>query len=270
MDLGAFVQENRKWLIGCGVGGLLFLIARIVIGSVYDDGPVNSQWNALRKSNSTEPVYNRAVLDAARTESEQLAAEKLRLQQELAFQPSAKYQLPASGSAANYLFSTGLTLKQGILTAGLDRDVDVAEKEVTWPVPPGVDEIRSVLFGLELIDECAQRLFAAHDAVRAKEPEAMGLRTILLLKTEARTGQRSSLRNTRPGEVDLRDHVVQERVAFKFQADAATITAFFEACRKAGRTLVLEVASMQQPPDKPGDPVTVNGTLVGIAFKEGK
>jgi len=268
MDLGAFVQENRKWLIGCAIGGLAFWIALAVIRSIYDPGSVQSQANALLNSNrSADGVYGRPVLDAARTESEQLAAEKLRLQQELAFVPSSKYQLAAGSDAGQTLYQVGGKLKQGIQTEGGARYVQVADKDVSWPVPQGVDEIRTVLFGLELIDECAQRLFAAHDAVRSKNPEAMGLRAIMVLKTESRTGQRAPIRGNRPGEVVISDHVVQERVTFKFTADAGTIAAFFESCRKPGRTLVLDGVTMVQP-ERISDPVTVNGVLLGIAFKE--
>jgi len=270
MDIGAFVQENRKWLIGCGIGGLVFLIAYKVIGSIYDPGAVRSQTAALQRTNSSsssDGVYGRQVLDTARAEQEQLAAEKLRLQQELAFQPSPKYQLANNGAADQYLFQVGRQLKQGILTAGGERGVQITEKEVSWPVPTNVDEIRGVLFGLELIDECAQRLFAAHDAVRTKNPEAIGLRAILSLKTESRTGQRTQMRSNRPGEVVLSDHVVQERVTFKFQSDAPTFAAFFESCRKPGRTLVLDGVTVVQP-ERASDPLTVNGVLLGIAFKE--
>jgi hypothetical protein len=269
MDIGAFVQENRKWLIGCGIGGLVFWIACITIRSVYDATSITSQMAQLRKSNQSDGVYDRTVLDAAKAESEQLAAEKLRLQQELAFQPSDKYKPDGKGVApGEYLYIAGNKLKQGIIAAAADRDVTVVEKDVSWPVPTSVDEIRSVLFGLELLDELSQRLFAAHDAVRQKDPEAMGLRAVLSLKAEARTGQRASLRSNRPGEVVVSDHLVQEKVSFKFQADAATAAAFLETWRRPGRTLVLDTLQLQQPPDKVSDPVTINGTLFGIAFKE--
>ena len=36
MDVGAFVQENKRWLLGCAIGGLVFFIARGVISSIYD------------------------------------------------------------------------------------------------------------------------------------------------------------------------------------------------------------------------------------------
>ena len=269
MDVGAFVQENRRWLIGCGIGGILFLIGKAVIGSVYDDEAINSQISQLRRSSSSaDGVYDRAVLDAARAESEQLAGEKQRLQQELAFRQSAKYQLEGKGDPGTYLFKEASRLKAGILAGARDRDVQVLEKDVVWPTATGVDEIRGVLFGLELLDEVSQRLFAAHDGVRQKDQEAAGLRAIVKLSVEPRANQRSSVRSTRPGDVVVSDHLVQEKVSFRFQSDAATAAAFLELWRSKDRTLVLDSITATRPPDRIHDPVTVNGTLIGIAFKE--
>jgi hypothetical protein len=269
MDVGAFVQENKRWLVGVGVGALVYLIGSVVIGSIFDPGAAQSQAAGLLRSSKGAEVYGRGSLDAARAEAEQLAAERQRLQQELAFTPGSKYQLAGKGAPDEYLFQVGRSLKQAVLNAANERDVQLADKDVGWPVPTGVDDIRGVLFGLELLDEAQQRLFAAHDAVRQKNPEAIGLRAILQLKLDERRNQRTGRTSTRPGEVDLRDLVVQERLAFQFHADAATWAAFVEACRQPGRTLAIETFQMQAP-TRVGDPCVVKGTLQGIAFKEGK
>lgn len=269
MDVGTFVQENKRWLIGCAVGGVVYLIGNIVITSLYDKGAEASAAVALWRSGKSADVYPQAALDAAREEAEQLQKERERLQRELAFVPTAKFQLAGNGVPEDYLFQVGRTLKQGLLDAADERNVQVADKEVGWSPVNGVDEIRGVLFGLELLDEAARRLFAAHDAVRQQDPDAVGLRAILQLKTDDRRSQRGPVRSVRPGEVDLRDHIVQERLLFQFQADAPTVLAFFEACRKPGRTLTLESVQIQQP-QAAGDPVLVKGSLQGIVFKEAR
>jgi hypothetical protein len=269
MDVGTFVQENKRWLIGCAVGGVVYLIGYLVVTSLYDKGAEGSKAVALWKSGKNAELYQKASLDAAREEAEQLQQERQRLQNELAFVPTAKFQLAGNGAPEEYLFQVGRTLKQALLDAADERNVQVADKEVGWPAVNGVDEIRGVLFGLELLDEAGKRLFAAHDAVRQQDPDAVGLRAILQLKTDDRRSQRGQVRSVRPGEVDLRDHVVQERVLFQFQADAPTVLAFFEACRKPGRTLTLESVQIQQP-QTAGEPVLVKGSLQGIAFKEAR
>lgn len=269
MDLGAFVQENRRWLIGCGVGGLLYLVGHIVIGSIYDLNGARASLANLGRLSGKDEYYLKPALEAAQAEAEQLQQEHQRLQQELAFVPTAKFQLEGHPDSQEYLFQVGRSVKKALLEAAGERDVQVVEKDVGWPPVTGVDEIRGVLFGLELLEETGKRLFAAHDAVRARDPEAMGLRAIVSLKTDDRRAQKNQMRSSRPGEVDLHDLVVQERVSFQFQCDAATATAFFEACRKPGRTLAVETVQMLQP-QRPGDPVVVKGTLQGIAFKAAK
>ncbi|MBL9078616.1 MAG: hypothetical protein JNL08_13985 [Planctomycetes bacterium] len=267
MDPGAFVQENKKWLIGVAIGGVVYLVASAVLGSIYDaEGARREQRNLLRQAGGT-PLYDSAALTAAKTEAEQLQAERQRLQQELAFVPQAKYELAGQGAADEYLFQVGRALKQAVLNAAAERDVQIADKDVVWEVPTGVDEIRGVLFGLELLDEFTQRLYAAHDATRAANPEAPGLRAVGSLRVEPRRGQRSAARATRPGDVDLRDLLVQERVSFQFQADEPTCQRVLESCRKPGRTLVLESWQIQAPA-RLGEPCSVKGTLQGIAFKD--
>lgn len=263
MDVGAFVQENKRWLLGCAIGGVVWWIASAVLDSVHDARLPSER--ALGAP--AGPVFDQAALAAARTENEQLLAERQRLQQALAFEPSEKYQLAGKGSPGDYLFQISRDLKQAILTAANQRDVQIAESNVSWEVPTGIDDIRATLFGLELVDELQQRLFAAHDATRAVAEDAPALRAILSLKLEARRNQRNQMRSTRTGEIDVRDYLTQEQVAFQFQADEPTLLAFFESCRQSKRTLVVDSWQVLKPA-RPGEPCTVKGTLVGIAFKD--
>lgn len=266
MDAGAFVQENKRWLLGVAVGGLVWLVGSAVIGSICDAESARTAGRSLVKNAGSVEMYDGKALSAAREEGEKLAAERQRLQAELAFTPTAKYQLSGQGAPDEYLFQTGRTLKQGILDAANDRDVVVAEKDLSWDAPTNVDEIRGVLFGLDLIDEFTKRLFAAHDAVRAAHPEAAGLRALSMCKVESRRGARNTKMAPRPGEVDVRDLVVQERVVFQFQSDEETCTRFVESCRQPGRTLVLDSFQLLAPA-RTGEPCSVKGALLGIAFK---
>jgi len=266
MDAGAFVQENKRWLLGVVGGGIVWLIASAIVGSVFNADTVRAEGRNIQRSAGSAEMYDRSALTAAREEGEKLAAERQRLQAELAFVPTAKYTLGGQGAPDQYLFTVGRTLKQGILDAANERDVLVVEKDVAWETPTGVDEIRSVLFGLELVDEFTKRLFAAHDAVRTAHPEAMGLRAIVACKVEVRRGARTARAPTKPGEVDLRDLVVQERINFQFQSDAETALRFTESCREKNRTLVIESWQLQAP-TRAGEPCSIKGVLSGLAFK---
>jgi len=266
MDIGAFCQENRKWLIGCAVGFVVFLIAEQVVGSVYDPAAPGASVRSLMQRNQG-PKFTADVVGELQEERDALVAERSRLQQMLAFERSPQFRLQPGVAADEYLFEVGRTLKQGLLDEANARGIDVGEKEVAWSVPTGVDEIGNVLFGLELLDETARRLLAAHDAVLAEDENAIGLRAILQLRTETEKAGRRRQRRGSQGGVDLRDLLTQERLQFKFEADAATTLRFFEACRQPGRTLVIEGVKMIQP-ERLTDPVTVSGSLLGVAFKE--
>lgn len=266
MDFGAFLQENRRWLLGCGIGFLVFLIARAIIGSVYDAGAPMQGISQLRKGLPNE-VYNAAARDALREESEKLDTEQKRLEQLLAYTRSGAFEVPAGANAGEFLFQKGRELKQTVLDGANERNVQIEDKNVGWNVPLGVDEIRHTLFGLELMDQTIRRLYAASDAVRSADPEAAGLTSIQNLRTDSKASGQGYRPQRSGGAADLRDRIEQERVQFKFEADAATIDAFFESCRRPGSTLVIDSVQMQQPP-RIGDPVIVNGTLSGVAFKK--
>jgi hypothetical protein len=220
-----------------------------------------------RRAGAASQLYDGEALAAATKEGEQLAAERQRLQQEIGFVPTAKYVLEDKGQPQEYLFGVGHALKQSILTEANKREVAVADKDVKWELPKGPDEIRGMLFGLELMDEASKRLFAAHDAVREARAEATGLRSILYLRLGTRGAQRPGARPQRQGETDPRDKVAQEQLTFSFQSDEAVLAAFLEACRLPQRTLVIQSWKVERP-TRPGEPCTVTGALQGIIFKD--
>lgn len=264
MDVGAFVQENKKWLLGAGCGAVGWLVVSAIFDSVHAVRvPTERSLGA-----PTGPVYTQAALDAARAEGEELAKARATLVAALQYVPGATYQLPEGVRPGDFLFQQSRDLKQRILGNANQRDVQVAEGGIAWEVPTGVDEIRATLFGLDLVDAVQSRLYAAHDATRAADETAVGLRAILSLKLDARRSQRSPLRAPRPGEIDVRDFFAQEQLSFQFQSDEATALAFLEALGGPvqGRQLVLESWQMLKPA-RPGEACSIKGTAIGLAFK---
>jgi hypothetical protein len=266
MDVGAFVQENKRWLLGCALGGIVFLIGKTIVETVYDPGSVAGQASRIATGASAMELYDQEALKAAREEGEQLSKERQRLQQELSFTPAPRYQLAGQtiGAEAYYL-QVGRELKQQIFRRAQMLGVQVADKDLSWPAGGTVDDVRGLLFGLELVDETCKRLFAAHESAQKIDPAGLGLRT-LQLRIEDRRQARSVPKNVRPGDVDLREHLEQERLQFTFQSDAVTALLFLEACRQLGKALVVESLTATQG-TKPGEPITVKGSLVGIVFK---
>lgn len=265
MDIGTFVQEHKRWLIGILIGLVVYWIAGAVIASIHDVDAAGAVQVGLRRSSQGAEVYDRDALQRAQEEAELLAQEKARLTAELLFLQQPKYQLAGHGDANQYLFAVGRELKQKMLEGADARDIQLGDKDIAWPVPTGVDEVRGVLFGLELLNEVTDRLFAAHDACAATAEAGRGLRAITMLKLEERRAQRSGVMR-RKGEVDLADLLTQERVMFQFAGEEAVFARFLEACRQPGRTLAVESWQLQQG-QRSGDPCTVKGTLLGIANK---
>jgi hypothetical protein len=268
MDLGAFVQENKRWLLACALGLVVFFVARAVIGAVYDPAPLRGQAQAIVRGAQQNPVHDAQAQQVLRAEGEQLERERQRLLAELAFTPDPVYQFEGKGMAPDeYLGKVGRELRLRIRRGASERDVELQDKDLAWPSPTNVDEIRSVLFGLELIDVASQRLFAAHDAVRALDPLAPGLLGLQLRIEERRRGRPTPRSARGAADVEIKDLLTQESVWFQFQSDVPTALAFLESLRQAGRTLTLEAPVTMSRPDKRGDPLTVKGTLTGIAPK---
>ena len=125
MDAGAFVQENKHWLIGCAIGGVVWMIGSSVISTLYPQAPRNP------KLGLTE-AYDRNALDQARDENEQLNEELIRLKSEMAFEVAPGYS-EWSGPADQHLFVSGRNLKQAILDEAGDRDCLVEDTGLANP-----------------------------------------------------------------------------------------------------------------------------------------
>lgn len=263
MDLGSFVQENRRWLIGCAVGVVVWLIAGAVV-----DAMVKPNWSTPPKVGALPgKIYGKEALTAATAEHDALAAQRTSLQQELTFVLDKKFELDGKGAHDMAAYQAGLSLKQGIVAAASERMVQCNEAGITWEIPTTPDDTRGMLFGLAVLEQLTQRLFAAHDAVRQATPEALGLRAITALKLDARRGQRGAVRPVRPGEIDLRQLLQQEQVSFTVQADEATLLRWLESFRQPGATLVVDSWQIQQPTRR-GEPCTAKGTVLGIQCKQ--
>jgi hypothetical protein len=266
MDVGAFAQENKRWLLGGALGGVVFAVAYMVIGSINNPGPLVGQVRgittaAVQADNSVNPPPAR---DPAKKEAEALKAERERLQAELAYTHDPAWQDTQGLALDEFLGKKGRELKVRLVKEAQRRAVDAGEG-VRWTPPTTADEQRAVLFGLELVDAAAQRLWKVDDDQRARTPDAQGLSRLLF--TVDAHGARSPLQRLRPGEVDVRDLIEQQKVLFEISGDAALLMAFLESCRQPGKTLTLENLVIN-PPQKRGDPLTAKGALVGIAFKQ--
>jgi len=262
MDVGSFVQENRRWLIGCAVGVVVWLIAGAVVEAM-----VKPVWLSPQKVGALQgKIYGKEALAAATVERDALAALRTSLQEELTFRLDKRFELDGKGAHDMYAYQIGLEVKQAIVGAASERMVQCNEAGIAWEIPTTPDDTRGMLFGLSVLEQLTQRMFAAHDAVRLAAPEAAGLRVITSLKLDARRGQRGAPRPARPGEID-RQLMQQEQVSFTVQADEATLMRWLESFRQPGATLVVDSWQIQQPTRR-GEACTAKGTVLGIQWKQ--
>lgn len=271
MDVGSFVQENKRWLLGCAAGLAVFFVARSILGSIYDPVADRRAARNVVQNAQTSEVFDRAGLAAAIAEQDELAAARKKLEAELGFARSDAFAFEGKGlSPDEFLGKVGRERKLAILKAASERDVQVdPNRDLTWAQSAnGLEEIRSALFGLELIDEACSRLFAAHDATRALDPQAQGLFAFKIGVEPRKTSRRVPMRGQKPGQVDVRDFLEQERVLFEIRCDEPTAMRFLESLRKQGRTLTLEAGLKMTHSGRRSDPVVVAGSVVGIAFKQ--
>lgn len=260
MDVGEFAQENKQWLVGCAIGAVVWLVGGAIVDSVTAPEVVSTRQDKLREA------YKSGQLSAAQDQSDALSAERVRLTEQLSFVIAPNFS-SWSGPADQHLFVTGRALRMAIVDAASDRDVVVDEGDIVWDVPSGIDQIRSTLFGLDVIDEIQKRLFAAHDRVLRADENARGLTAITSVKLESNRRRRSigRSRSRRRGGVDVSELIKQQRVSLQLQCDEPTLAHFLESCRAPGRTLVLDSLAVSEP-GRPGDAATVKATLSGISF----
>lgn len=272
MDVGSFVQENKRWLLGCAIGLAVFFVARGVIGSIYDPSLDRRAVRATQQSATQTEVYDASGRTAAIEEQDRLKQVRADLEREIGFKRSDAFSFEGKGlSPDEFLGKVGRERRLAILKAAGERDVQVdPARDLTFPAAPnGVEEIRAALFGIELLDETCARLFAAHDAVRAEDSQAQGLVSMRVGVEARRSARRPAARSTKPGQVAVSDFLEQERVLFEVKCDEPTAMRFLESLRQpaTGRTLTLEPGLKMTHTGRRADPVTVAGSLVGIAFK---
>jgi hypothetical protein len=240
-----------------------------VIGAVYDPDPVRRQARGIVTAATQNAVHDAATQQAARAEQAQLQAERARLAGELSFVPDPVYRLDGQGMTPDeYLGKVGRELRLRILRTASEKDVDLQDKDLVWPTPTSVDEIRAVLFGLELIDLASKRLFDAHDAVRAMDARAPGLAAMTLRIEDRRRAERGPPRPRGGAEVEIKDLVEQQSVAFEFKSDLPTALAFLESLRQQGKTLTVDAGLSLVRPGRRGDPLTVKGMLSALVLKQ--
>ena len=200
MNLEDFWQENKRWILGCGVAALLFLVAKAVIAGIY-----TPRWSDVRQHEvaiARQEMFTRAQLATAVAERDQLNQTIASLVSAAHYDLDPKYDLKTvGGSPEVYWASTYGAVRRALLDAAEADNVEFAEDDFQWPSPVERDEIQRALFGVSLVEHTVRTLLAAHAKVTGRDFEAQGLRSIERFRMDRRprTPQRPRGIRRQPG-----------------------------------------------------------------------
>lgn len=267
MDLNDFWQENKRWVLSCVAGLIVFLIAKSVVYNTYvvpvksKDGSSRSDYSKIAK----EDRYLDKHLKKAKEDRAALRAKLTVLRAALHFELADRFNLNGKGDAELHLATVYAGVRSEVFKNADEEDVEFLEKAFTWSPETDRDLIQRRLLGVNLVQHTVDRLLEAHRAVIENDFTAIGLRSILDFKMDRmRTSRRRPSRDKRIHAIEL---VSEVSVKFKFEADNATIHRFLESCR-ASRPRVILGAFKTVPGRKPGDPLVVTGDIRALSIKQ--
>lgn len=155
MDLGAYWQENKRFVVTVGAGALLFLIGFGIESSIFKD-KINAANRAiqLNKNQLKELQFSSADQQEAQAENDALRAALERLEAAADFEPRPEFVPdPAAGSSANHyvrqLSRVREDLGQRANRASLEFDLSLGMPELS---PTLEREILRYLEALDLVE----------------------------------------------------------------------------------------------------------------------
>ena len=265
MDLHELWQENKRWILSCVAGLLLFWIAHSVIGTYFDDANASSRIQRMIKAIKKEQ-YRKGELNQAREEQARVHEVFDKVHKAMHMPVPDTYRLQGKGDPELYWVRRRREVTDHLMNITAEANVELAETAFRWPKPVAPDEIQRSLIGLCVLDQAVQRIVEAHRRVTGADLEAVGLRTIKRLQImSVQRSPRVRRRRTR-GEEDQKlpaDFVRSYRLSFDFDADYRTTHRFLESCRQSDLPLGLDDLTIELG-RRPGDPVKVKCKLVAL------
>lgn len=266
MDLHEIWQENKRWILSCVAGLLVFLIAYKVIGGIYDSTAVAKAISGTRKAIS-EKQYRVNELRLARDNHQQIQAAFEKLKRAMHFPVPAGFQVPAGEDHELFWARRKREVADHLLNLAAEANVDLREAAFRWPSPVERGEIERALVGLCILDQAVQRLIRAHRAVTVAHPDAVGLRRVHQLQIKDTKPGRGTAPRRNKDEKQAEDYVDEFLVKFTVYADYRTVDRFLESCRNSPMPLGLRGLEISQASARPGEPLKATGDLVGVVVR---
>ncbi|HET6204329.1 MAG TPA: hypothetical protein VFI25_16170 [Planctomycetota bacterium] len=224
MDPTAFLQQNRKFLIGVSLGAVVFLVGRTVTARTVGDSLDAALLDIRREGRKLrEQRYGPKELKKAREVRDGLAAGFEALRARVEFVPNPRFVLPegASSPSVFYLEATAKA-KEELRAKSARADVEIDERLGLPPLsPPTKEEIRRTLRALDL----AHRLVDKAIDARVRRIEE-------IRPAEAR-GRRKSGEKGGGGFLD------EVRISLKVSGPPPSVARFLEDTQRGERIVPL-------------------------------
>lgn len=263
MDLNDFWQENKRWLLGCIAGLVLFLIARSIVDGLHDARMTDVRWSKVRN----QELFTRAQRKAVKEEEAALDAALSQLRTDMHYALPEKYDLKKAGDPELHWTDTYGRVRDALFNGASSADVEFPEDAFSWQQPAELDQIQKALYGVSIVEHTVNQLLAAHGSVTGKDFAAVGLRSISTFRLDQqRTGRKRYVRR-RDKEITADQLIDEVKVGFKFEADNKTIHKFLENCRQAEPRIALGGLKITQGRRPAADPLVVTGEMVALTVK---
>jgi hypothetical protein len=262
MDLHEIWQENKRWILGCVAGLLVYLIAHSIIGGIYDNRAVDSSIRSAQKAISDEQ-YRVAELGRARDNDRQIQAAFQELHKAMHLPVPEAFRVPAGEDHELFWARRKREVADMLLNLAAEANIDLNEAAFRWPSPVERADIERALVALCVLDQAVQRMIRAHHTVISRHPDAIGLRQIQELKIETKKSTHSGVPR---GKDDKRaeDYILEYDVQFRLSADYRTVDRFLWSCRNSTLPLGLSDLEIRQAGQHSGEPLRVQGKLIGF------
>lgn len=241
MDAAAFLQQNRKFLIGACLGAVVFLVGRTVTARTVGDSLETAQRDIRREGNKLkEARYGAKELAKAKEARDGVAAGFEALRARVEFVPNPRFVLPeGTSSATTFYLDAAAKAREDLRAKAARADVDFDERLGLPPLSPASkEEIRRTLRALDLAHRLVERGIEAR--VRRIE-EIRGV--------EARVRRKG-------GEKGSGGFLEEIRVSVKVTGPAASVARFLEETQRGERILPLGgAAALVRSPEREGEVV---------------
>ncbi|MHC5064829.1 MAG: hypothetical protein ACYTG5_12745 [Planctomycetota bacterium] len=262
-------QEHKRWILGVAGGLLLFYIGIKIVDGIYDSAGAERRLAIRVRNFNREELFDQKMLKDLEADTAALAERADVLRKAAVFTLAEEFQAVGKADLDGHYDLVSRRVRDDVMDTAMAYSVDLSSSDLRWDTPVGREEIADTLVGLSLLEEVALRMLEAGEVVKGRDPDAIGLVGIDLLRVDGRPSERTRRRRSGAQQDGLPESYAEYRLTFEFRADEATVSLFLEKCRSDEPVICLQGDgfSMRQGRDI-GDPVLTKGQVLAITMSD--